>query len=301
MQTTEAGDISKTGVTREPRVISDMNWRRIVPIGIATALLCWLYLPTFRWWYGMWTTEESYYSHGIIVPFISGFIVWQNWKSLVKIRLLPSKLGLLALVPVLSLAILASWASAYSISGMTFPLVVASLSLALLGRDFTREIAFPIGYLYFMCVLPSFLLTAISFRIQILSTAGGALLLKLMGFNAIREGTIITLPHIDVLVGSPCSGFRLLISLFAVSVLFAYLADASKWSKALIIALTIPLSILLNCVRIALIAIVGEFRGEQAMHVFHDWSGYIVLAIAFLIFFLLSRLLGCREFRFTRG
>jgi len=168
--------------------------------------------------------------------------------------------------------------------------------LVLFGRAMARQSGFPIAYLYFMCVLPTFLLTMLSFRIQMLSTKGGTMLLRLLGFDAYREGAMITLPNIEVLVGAPCSGFRLLISLFAFSVLFAYLKEGPLWGRLSLVAITLPLSLLVNSIRITFIAIVGEFMGSDAMLAFHDYSGYIVLVLAFVALSLFARLVGCRRF-----
>ena len=282
-------NITITGIRRDELVL----------ITVGLALMIWLFVPTFKWWYGVWMRDESYYSHGILVPLISGFIVWLKRDLLKKIPVEPAMQGIMLLIAALIATIAASWIDTASIRGLMFPVVIVGLCLALFGRKITRELAFPISYLYFMCVLPGFILTMLSFRIQMLSTMGATLILRILTFDVQREGAIIMMPNTEVLVGAPCSGFRLLISFLALSVLLAYLVEGPKWGKALIIAFALPLSLFLNSVRIALIAIVGELMGAKAMHSFHNYSGYIVLLAAIVLIHLFSRLVKCRGFNST--
>ncbi len=275
--------------------LGSLGWGTYIPLGLVLGLLSWLFMPVFQWWYQMWNAEESYYSHGILVLPISLFIVWLKRESLARTGIRPAPLAYVALIPTLAAVILASWADAPS-RGLAFPVVLACLSLILFGWRMTRELAFPIAYLYFMCVLPTFILTKASFGIQMLSTAGGTKILQLMGLEAHRSGSQISLPHIDVLVGTPCSGFRMLISLFAFSTLFVYLKEGPLWGRLTLVAFTLPLSVLLNSLRITMIALVGEYMGSEAMHTFHDYSGYIVLVLAFVILSYGARFVKCQKF-----
>lgn len=290
---------TSVGGPKNQMMFDDIKPAAYVLFGIGLILLGWLFLPTFKWWYGMWMREESYYSHGILIPIISGFIIWLKKKRLKEIPVESSAIGYLLLIPAVVVTIVSVWASAASIGGLMFPLVLIGISLVLFGRTITKELGFPLGYLYFMCVLPTFVLAAVSFRIQILSTVGGTMLLRLIGLDVYREGAMIITPNIEVLVGAPCSGFRLLISLFAFSSLLAYLMEGPLWGRASLVALTLPLSLILNSIRISLIAIVGEYMGRDAMMAFHDYSGYIVIVLALVILWLVARLVKCQKFNST--
>ena len=203
--------------------IRDIKWTAYVLIGICLVLVGWLYLPIFKWWFDKWWADESYYSHGILIPPISLFIVWLKREKLGETAIKAQPRGYLVVVPVLAAVVLAYWAGPNSIVGLTFPMLIGGLVLLLLGSQMARELAFPIGYLYFMCVLPGLVLVMASFRIQMLSVAGATTLLQALTLDAYHQGATIMLPKATVLVGAPCSGIRMLISLFAFAVLFAYL------------------------------------------------------------------------------
>jgi len=287
---------SAASIPPEGMRIGDIRWTAWILIGLCLACLGLLYAYTFTYWYRIWMMKESYYSHGILVPFISAFLVYLKRKRLAAARIEPSALGYLILIPALAATVLAIVSGTGSAPGLTFPVVLAAVSMILMGRVMTRELALPIGYLYFMCVLPGFILVQASFRIQMLSTMLGTAILNVLGLHAERLGAMITLPNIEVMVGAPCSGFRLLISLFAFSVLFAYVKEGPWWGKAVLIGLTLPLSVLLNGIRVTMIAIVGEYMGSEAMHSFHDYSGYLMLVLAFVLLSLLARFVKCRNF-----
>lgn len=272
-------------------------WLDYLIVAALVGLVAWIYAPTFKWWYNAWMAEESSYSHGILIPVIVGFIVWLKRKAILSTPVRPCAWGYAVLVPALLLVLLSAVANSASVRGLLFPIVVGGLVLALLGKAMLRELLFPILYLYFMCVLPGNVLGPFSFRVQMLSTAGATLMMKWIGLAVTRSGQIITMPNgVEAQVAEACSGFRLLISLFAFSILFAYLKEGPLWGRLSLVAVTLPLSLVANSFRIALVCLVGQYRGADAMHSFHDYSGYLVLLLAFIILPQIARLVKCRNF-----
>lgn len=287
------------GAAQKQPFVRDLKWAEIVPIALCFGLVIWLYVPVFHNWYVTWMKKESYYSHGILVPFISIVIIWLKRKQLLDARVRPAAVGYWLIVPSLIMYMVMTWAGGTNLQGLAFPVLIAGLVLAVFGREIGRILRFPVAYLFFMCVLPGDVLTKLSFRIQIISTIGATLFLRLVGLDAAREGAAIHLPNVEVMVGTPCSGFRMLISLFAFAVLMAYLKEGPKWGRASLIAITLPLSVILNSLRVTMIAMVGEYFGTDTMHAFHDSSGYIVLALAFVGLSLFARLVKCQKFNST--
>jgi exosortase len=289
------------GISENEIKIRDLKLPAYVPLAICLAVIGWFYMPTFKWWYGIWMAKESYYSHGILVPLISLFVLWLKKKDLRETIIRAYLPGYLFLVPVILVTVLAVWGDADSVTGLSFPLILFGIILTLFGPSMARKLAFPIGYLYFMCVLPGFVLTIASFKIQMLSTIGATSLLRLLGFDAYSQGAMIILPNVEVMVGAPCSGFRLLISLLAFVVLFVYLKEGPLWGRASLLAFTVPLSLIVNSIRITLIALVGDYMGSDAMHKFHDYSGYLILVLAFVVLTLMARLVKCQKFNSMLG
>lgn len=278
----------------------DQQSRYLLAAAACLILTCAVYWPSFVSWYHGWVKEESYYSHGILVPFICIGLIWLKRRRLAGVCICPDPLGYLLVVPSLIITVVLTWAGGTSAQGFTFPVMLSGLVLILFGREMLRELAFPVGYIYFMIVLPGFILTMASFRVQMMSTIGASGILKLMGFDVYREGQFIHLPNVDVEVATACSGFKLLISLYALTTLFAYVKQGPVWGKASLLVLMVPLSVALNSLRIAMVALVGEYMGTDAMQGFHDrYAGVIMLAMAFTALHFLSRLLRCERLNST--
>lgn len=281
---------------RESR-IGGFGWSDYLAMAVLAGLIAWIYMPSFKWWYEAWMAKESSYSHGILIPIIVGFIVWLKRKSILATPIKPYAWGYAVLVPALFLVLFSAVANSASVRGLLFPVVIGGSVLVLMGPAMLRQLTFPILYLYFMCVLPGHLLAPASFRIQMLSTAGATLILKAAGLGVVRAGQVITMPNgVEAQVAEACSGFRLLISLFAFSVLFAYLKDGPLWGRLSLVAVTVPLSLVANSLRISLVCLVGQFWGVEEMHSFHDYSGYLVLLLAFIVLPQIARLVKCRDF-----
>ncbi len=278
-------------------VVSNNVW--LITVIAAALIMCFAYYKAnvFTWWWGKWMEKDSYYSHAVLVPLISAFAVYLDRKGLGAIKAKPTMLGLPLLLISTIAALIGHTAGTPSITGLTLPFVVFGSIWVLLGTEAAKRMIFPAGFLFFMCVLPGFLLTLMSFKIQLMSTTGAALLLKIAGLNPQQSGAQINLPNAAVLVGQPCSGFRLLISLLAFSVFFAYMREGPRWGKLILVASTLPLSLVVNSIRIFLIALVGEFFGSEAMHAFHDYSGYLVLVLAFAILWQISKVVQCQKFK----
>lgn len=278
---------------------SGTKWVTFIPFAVCMVLVAWLYFPIFRWWYGNWTAKESYYAHGPLIPLISILILWLRSRELKQVSTNPDTRGYVFVVGVLALAVFGYWLGPESLIGLTFPLLISAMTFLFLGWAMAKELAFPTGFLYFMCVMPASIFVPLAFRIQVLSTIGATAVLRGLTFDVVRRGVIIVMPSITVQVASECSGFRLLIGTVAFAVLAAYLVNGPKWGKAVLLLATLPVTVILNTLRIALVCLVGEYFGENVMHTVHDYSGLVMVAVAFLILLRLARLVKCRESRFT--
>ena len=297
METVDLPGKELTEASEGAITIQDLRWPAYVPIAACLSLVTWLFRPVFIMWYKSWMMKESYYSHGILIPAISLFLIWLNKKKLKTIPIGSCLPGYLVILAAIIVIIFSTLVNSLTITGLTFPLLLAGMVMVVLGRHLARQLAFPIGYLYFMCTLPGTILTIVSFRIQMLSTMGATLLLKALTFDASREGTMIIMPNLPVYVGPACSGFRMSVTLVAITVLLLYITEGSRWGRAALFFSTLPVAVFVNSVRIALVSIVGEYQGSESMQFFHDnIAPYIEIVMAFALLILIARLVKCLKF-----
>ncbi|MCC6445397.1 MAG: exosortase/archaeosortase family protein [Armatimonadetes bacterium] len=245
-----------------------------------------------------WMKKDSNYSHGTLVPFISLFILWLSRDKLREALRRPLYWGLALILPSLLVHILAHWMRAFAISGLTLLLTLIGSVLVMYGPAVWRAAQAGVLYLGYALPLPQFLMLPLTLRIQLASTWLATKMVNLCGMEGRQEGTAIIAWDFSVLVGNECSGFRLLIAMLAFATLYVYLMDVAAWKRWLLVALVVPLSLLANSVRIFLIYLVGYQWGEDAMHVFHDYSGFLVMILTFVCLMGLGKAIGCRKLRF---
>lgn len=260
---------------------------------IIGVLLIIIYWPTFIWMKARFLEPESYYSHGFLVPFVFLFLIWQKRHALKETPVAPQNIGLVLLIFSLLIHLIALRWKINFISGFSIITTLAGLSLCLFGRRVTYKILFPLCFLVFMTPLPQVLIIHISFKMKILATQMAAFLINIMGIPAMRAGSIVNLPNTSLIVGSPCSGLRSLISLTALGAIYAYLTDLSLLRKLTLFLTSIPLALISNVIRIVLLLLVAFIYGaEAATGKFHDFSGFLVFIVALVGLMIVWRVLS---------
>lgn len=251
------------------------------------------YHPIFYYWQYHWFRSDGYYSHGILVPFLALYMVWMRREEIRQAELRPSSGGLAVVLTALALRVLGHLTQSSTISSLSFLILMYGTVASLLGWSMVRLVWFPILFLGFMMPLPSTVFDEISQPAQEWSTIIANVMLKTIGYETHRVGNVIYIPGgFDLDVGVPCSGFKMLVSMATFAFFFAYYIRVELWRQVLLVILALPLALMINGLRIALIGIVGTKFGEEAGYAFHDWSGYMVLVVAFAVLFQLGRWLG---------
>jgi exosortase len=114
--------------------------------------------------------------------------------------------------------------------------------------------------------------------------------LHFLGVAAARIGNVITLAHVSVGVEEACSGVRSLIScLFAALFLSAVMARR-PFTRAALVFLSIPLAVGMNFVRSLTLTLLAN-GGVNIEGLWHDATGYAILAVTAVLLFALARAL----------
>lgn len=279
-----------------------MRWAPAVFALIAVAVL---FAQVFGGYWKEWNRSNGYYSHGILVPVIALYMVWANRKRLSAHRAKPAWYGGLLIVPAIPLYLFGKWTGSGALLDASLMLTVVGSVWSFAGSRITRILLFPILYLVFMVPLPGTVLDEATMRIQLQSTRVAAVILNVTGYTSELVGSneihSSYLPE-PLIVGVACSGFKLLISLMTFTAFFVYMIQAPWWKKAVLVAFAVPLSVFVNSLRIAMIGYAGIWTGTaDAMHDFHDWSGYLGLVICFVILFGFARLIKASRFGVEDG
>ena len=263
---------------------------------ILLSFLCFIYTyqKTFLWLYERYTSPASYYSHGFLIPLISAYLIWRKKDQLLEAGRSSSGVGLSLIAMALVVHIFSVWTHIFFTSGFSILLLAVGLSLYLFGPEFSRKIAFPLGFLAFMFPLPLQAISALSLPLKLMVASIAADVVRALGVPLFREGAIIHLAKTSLAIGDPCTGIRSLISLLAVGALIAYFSKTTTLRRMILVLFAIPVAIFANTLRVcALILAANWFGGQWASpeHLFHLASGMTVFIISTILLLAAMRVL----------
>jgi len=260
---------------------------------LALGALVFAFFPFMRLVWRQWTDMDSYYAHGLLVPLCSAYLIWMRWPQIKEIPVKSQPLFLVPLLPTLVIAALSMRLEQPLLQSVLF---IAALwfSIGFVGGWRWAWARFlPVAFLVLAFPILDRVIDKVTLPLQMMSTSVAYEMLKVVGYDVIRsESTTIEMSRWTLFVAAACSGLKTTISVTA-AVLFFMIIARLKWHANLILAtIAIPLSVVINGLRIAMIGAVGNEYGDKAGMQFHDYSGYIALVICFLILGMLTKWLG---------
>lgn len=270
----------------------DYKW---LPYAIlALAGLTAAFWTLFKWLPDNWFGDDSYYAHGAVVPICVALIIWDRWD---KLKQVPVKGVTLAIIPILATLYVTWFAHRTDMRSFQSILLLFLLAFGVLfvaGWRWLKGLALPIGYLGFALPIFDRFVDSHTQTIQAWSTDLSFMIMKVGGLGPYRAADMSTIIVDDFVmdVGVPCSGMKLLLAVFAISVFFMLIAKLRWYANAILLATIVPLTLVVNSIRIATIGLVGANYGSDAGHQFHDYSGYISLVLCFVLLMKLTKVLG---------
>jgi exosortase len=270
-----------------------------------------------------WWTDENY-SHGLLIPFIIGFIVWSQRERLARSEQRPSLLwGLLAV----SAALLALWAGTAGtelyMQRTSLVLMLAGTVLYFWGFKLLRLLIVPLFLLLLAIPIPAIIFNKIAFPLQLFASQCAVWAMSVFEIPVLRQGNVIELMPLGARetkkleVVEACSGIRSLMTLVTLAVVFAYfthprnesgdgdqprmtssvllssinsgLAPLKRfgfWRSTMIVLSAVPIAIFTNALRVSGTGILARYYGTRvADGFFHSFSGWVIYVVAFLMLF----------------
>ena len=237
----------------------------------------------FDWFALTWGRDE--YKHSPFMLAFAGFVVWLKRKELAETEASYDFAGSACLAGILMMHITGYTAQLPRLSLGASVLTLWCLVWAVWGRKIAKILWFPTAYI-FLCFWGS-LLTEMTMKLRLMSSQLSCALLNFCQIGAVNYGTVVISrasdgTDIQFDVAEVCSGLRTLIVMTALSAPYAYLVLKCGVARKLILfALSVPLAILANALRIFTLGVVSYLLGVQTgMKLYHDLSGFIVMIIA---------------------
>lgn len=270
-----------------------IDWRRqIVPVSVFLAAFALLYASAVQGMVLDWYHDENY-SHGFLIPLVSGYLVWQRLDDLKEVEFRPSVLGLVVALLGLVLFLFGMLAGESFTMRFSMLVVLAGAILYGYGAGLMKAVAFPFAYLVYMIPLPYILYDAIAFPLKLMVSKYSVAFLKLIGIPVMREGNVINLVSTTLEVADACSGIRSIVSLLALATALAYFSQKGWVKRTVLIFSTLPIAIFANGVRVIGTGILATRYGAAAAQgFFHEFAGLVIFGVAMALLLLTSYFLG---------
>jgi len=283
-----------SGISAGPFSFLQRGWLvSWVFLAAVATILGYLYADSLRFLGEAWLEDNN--SHGPLIPLISLYLIWLRWDQVYVRESYGSWWGL-SIVALGSLVyVVGEFAAMHAVVHVSLWMVLVGLLTSAIGLSGIRALAFPLLYLLAAIPPPVFLQYELSSRLQLWSSELGVGFLHAVGVTAYREGNVIDLGPAQLQVVEACSGLRYLFPLLALTLLAAYLYRESLWKRIVLVASSIPISILLNGFRIGVIGVLvgvyGQAAAEGFTHFFEGWIFFVAsLALLCVEMWILTRL-----------
>ncbi|MDD5259291.1 MAG: exosortase/archaeosortase family protein [bacterium] len=270
-------------------------------LGLAALLVGVIYYPTGIWLVERYVAADTYYSHGFLVPLVSGYFIWLAVRKNDSASLITHSQGNLwglgIILVALGIHMLSMLMEVYFVSGYSLFILVFGVTIFLYGWDFTKKILFPLSFLFFMFPLPLVAINAVSLPLKNIATKAAVLVMKYFMHLPVRnEGFEIIFPKVSLVVDNPCSGLRSLISMLALGSIFAYLLKDKVYKRISLILLAIPVALGANSLRNIILSTGVFIYGKQILDTFfHGFVGYVIFLLEFWLLWYVWGKMKCQK------
>jgi exosortase len=286
------------------------------PITIAAAL-AFVYASVLAKLGHDWWTDENY-SHGLLIPFIIGFILWSEREHLRRAARHPTLWwgGAAIFCALLALWVGTAGAELYA-QRLSLVLMLAGVMLYFWGFRLLRLALVPLALLLLAIPIPAIVFNKIAFPLQLFASRCAVWAMRAFDIPVLRQGNVIELMPLGAKetkkleVVEACSGIRSLMTLVTLAVVFAYFTHQSEggtdgengegkggggwlsqlkrysfWRSLLIVLSAVPIAILTNAMRVSGTGVLSRYYGTKvADGFFHSFSGWVIYIVAFLLLF----------------
>jgi exosortase len=255
------------------------------------------------WW------EDENYSHGLLIPFIIGYILWAERGRLARIEFKPRVAWGAGVVIVAMLMLWGGTAGAELFTQrVSLVVLLAGVAVYFWGWRVLRAVAVPLALLALAIPVPAIVFNKIAFPLQLFASRCAVWVMRLVDIPVLREGNVIELLPLGsattkkLEVVEACSGIRSLMTLVTLAVVFAYFTTPSDedvsggggrrlaryrvMRSVLIVVASVPIAIITNAARVSGTGVLARYYGTQvADGFFHEFSGWVIYIAAFLLLF----------------
>jgi exosortase D (VPLPA-CTERM-specific) len=239
-----------------------------------------------------WSLPE--YSHGPLIPVLSLLLFLRQLKTVPEVtgQIDDRWPGVAVVLLSFLVATLGKLANISDI--VTYATIIWVFGILLISFGWRTGVLFwpPVLHLVYMLPLPDTIYYKMTSHLQLISTDIGVWLLRLFNVPVFQQGNIIDLGVLQLHVAEACSGLRYLFPILSFSYIFAVLYKGPMWHKAVLLLAAVPITILMNSVRIAVAGVIANVYGVSWLEGFtHFFEGWVIFIACILLLFALAALM----------
>ena len=241
---------------------------------------------TYAWLY------EADWSHGPLIPLFGAYLVHTKWERIRRCRVRHTWVGLIVMLVGLAGFLLAlsgqlnfGYAKPFSMMVTLFGVIVL-----LCGLPVMYYVWLPWLYVFFAIPLPQRLYFAWTNPLRrIAAEVASAVLGFLPGLHIERIGSNLEYVYRGMSgvigVADACSGMRSTVTLCAVGVAVACIAERPLWHRIVLVLACVPIATFCNFIRVTITCYLHIFVDPKyATGQYHMMLGLVVIGLAFGIF-----------------
>jgi exosortase A len=227
--------------------------------------------------------DSSDYSHGVLVPLISGYLIWMKKDALLNAGATPQPLGLFLLLIMSFFLLIAKTIDIQLIERIALISIFPVLVWTLLGNRATKIILFPLAFLIF--ATPIWNIFAVP--LQEFTALASARILRVIGIPILLEEKYISIPSGVFRIEKACGGLRFFIATAAISSLYSYLNYQTLSTRLKFVVIALVGAVILNWVRVCSIIVIGHITnmGSSLVHDHANFGWWLFAGGMILLFY----------------
>lgn len=271
------------------------------PLAIAAAL-AFVYFTVLEKLGRDWWHDENY-SHGLLIPFVIGYILWLERTQFQASQTRPAVWFGVTGVAVSLLALWAGTAGAeLFVQRISLVVMLASVAIYFWGFRFLRRLLVPLSLLVLAIPIPQIVFNKIAFPLQLFASRCAVGAMSLLDIPVLRQGNVIELMPLGattpkkLAVVEACSGIRSLMTLVTLAMVYAYFTKPKKdptnfslsqiakqgskdghdklrfighlksftlWRSLILVIAAVPIAILTNALRVSGTGVLAHYYGTR--------------------------------------
>jgi exosortase len=161
-------------------------------------------------------------------------------------------------------------------------LMAVGAVLTVVGRELLYRFLPAVVVLAFLIPVPKTARMLIAPKLQQVTATITQNVAEVLGMDVVQQGSLITFKGARVEIAEACNGMRMVFTLFLACYVFAFVTPLRGYVRVIILLASPLTAVLCNVIRLVPTIWVFGHASQESAAMFHDFSGWVMLIVAFL-------------------